>query len=206
MPALQLGSRRKKKIPQKRYALHRPDTLPRGGRTGTEPRECRVRGAGEGALSTRSGETAARVPFSHNGSNAVPARGPRLRVRDPAWSPRTPQAGGNLDPGVRLGARPLAGVRGGADLARLQRPGRWPCSPLPSRPAGGAALTCLRARAMAATPPGKGRSAARRPGARRGEGRGARGTDWVLGPRPGGPGWMRRLPARQPVGQSRRCP
>ena len=48
---------------------------------------------------------------------------------------------------------------------------------------------------MAATPPGKGRSAARRPGARRGERRGARGADSVLGPRPGGPGWMRRLPA-----------
>lgn len=72
-------------------------------------------------------------------------------------------------------AWPPAGVSGDADLPGLQRPGRGPPSLLSSGPAGGAALTCLWARAVAAAQPGKGRSAARRPGTRRGEERGAKG-------------------------------
>lgn len=54
---------------------------------------------------------------------------------------------------------------------------------------------CVRARAVAAGAAGKGRSAARRPGACRSEGRGARKVDSMPGPRPGGPGRTRRLPA-----------
>lgn len=96
-------------------------------------------------------------------------------------------------------AWPPAGVSGDADLPGLQRPRRGPPSLLSSGPAGGAALTCLWARAVAAAQPGKGRSAARRPGTRRAKSKEqrARGADGALGPRcrPSGPGWTQRLQA-----------
>lgn len=98
-------------------------------------------------------------------------------------------------------AWPPAGVSGDADLPGLQRPRRGPPSLLSSGPAGGAALTCLWARAVAAAAaqPGKGRSAARRPGTRRAKSKEqrARGADGALGPRcrPSGPGWTQRLQA-----------
>lgn len=93
------------------------------------------------------------------------------------------------------GARPPAGISGRADLAWLQRPRRGPRSPLSPGPAGGAALTCLREQTVAAAPPEKGRTAACRPGARRNEGRGARRAASFPRTQPGGPGWMRQLPA-----------
>lgn len=73
-------------------------------------------------------------------------------------------------------ARPPEGVSCGADLLGRQRLGRGPASLLSPGLAGGAALTCLWARAVAAAPPGKGRSASHPPGARRGEERGAKGA------------------------------
>ena len=187
------GRGKKKKNPIQ--ALRPPPAwrLSPGGRPGTD-RGSGASGRGRRSPSTQRAETAARVHFSHNGRIAVPARRSRLRVRDPAWCPRTPQAGGDLDPGAPGGGLAPSKGRRQRGLRRVAEAGkRGPRSP--PRLAGGAALTCVRARAVAAGAAGKGRSAARRPGACRSEGRGARKVDSMPGPRPGGPGRTRRLPA-----------
>lgn len=148
-------------------------------------------------------------------------RGARHRPQARSRGPRA--AGDDPDPGARRGdaarsrgARPPSrGQRRRGARAEEGREGGPPPSPrcppdLPPRTAGRAALTCARTRAVAAAaPPGKGRSAARPPGARRGEERGAKGegrggrATSVPGPRPGGgPGWTRQLlgpAAGQPV-------